>query len=173
MRPRDVEFAEFAASRVDRLLALAYLLTGNHHSAEDLVQEVLIKAHRRWSRVLAADDADAYVRRMLVDEHISWRRRRSSTELPFEQAPEGREMGRLDDSVVARDWIWRMLATLPARQRAVLVLRHYENLADRDIADLVGCADATVRSLAARGLSALRCHPDLADHVAARREETS
>lgn len=85
----NVEFAEFAASRVDRLLALAYLLTGNHHSAEDLVQEVLIKAHRRWSRVLAADDADAYVRRMLVNEHISWRRRRSSTELPFEQTTFG------------------------------------------------------------------------------------
>ncbi len=163
MRPRGVDFAEYAASRVDGLLRLAYLLTADRHLAEDMVQEVLIKAHRRWSRVSAAGDVDAYVRRMLVNEHISWRRRRSSTEVPVERMTDEQDTARLDEGVVARDWMWRMLARLPARQRAVLVLRHYERLSDPEIAALLGCADATVRSLAARGLAALRGHPDLAE----------
>ena len=156
-----MQFAEYAASRVDSLLRLAHLLSGDRQLAEDLVQDVLIKSHRRWSRVQAADNPDAYVRRMLGNEHISWLRRRSSTELTMDRVAESADADRLADGVAARDRIWRMLAGLPSRQRAVLVLRHYEHQDDREIAALIGCADATVRSLAARGIAALRKHPDL------------
>ena len=154
-------FEGFVRSRTAALLRLAYLLAGDRQLAEDLVQEVLVKAHRRWSRVGSADNADAYVRRMLVNEHLSRRRRRSSGELPTDEVADTSRVNDSQDAVAARDEMWRLLAALPARQRAVLVLRYYAELNDAQIAALLGCAVGTVRSLASRGLARLRHHPDL------------
>lgn len=142
------------------LLRVAYLLCHDVGRAEDLLQESLLKAHRHWSRHGVPEYPQAYLRRMIVTEYLGWRRRRWSTEVVG--------LGRLeltaDDDVATvdeRDLAWRAMAALPARQRAVLVLRYYESLPDAQIAELLGCADATVRSHAARGLAALRTDPSL------------
>lgn len=155
-------FEEYVAGRGPALLRLAYLLCADGHLAEDLTQDVLLRVHGRWRRVAALDHPDAYVKRMLVNEYLSWRRRLSNTEVPREpDGPEGAAPDDATDQVVTRDAGWQLLATLPRRQRAVLVLRFYEDLSDRQIAEVLGCAAATVRSQAARGLAALRVSPGL------------
>lgn len=153
-----VEFDEWVTARSPALLRSAYLMCGDRHLAEDLVQSALLKAFRHWHRVLSADSPEAYVRGIVVKEFLSWRRRRSSREQPVERPPEPS----YDDPAlaavdpVARDRVWALLATLPPRQRVVLVLRLYEDLDDPTIARVLGCAGATVRSLASRGLATLR-----------------
>lgn len=101
--PASLDFADYARSRSSALLRLAYLLCGDRHRAEDLVQETLLSAYRRWGRVERADDPDAYVRRMLVNAHLSWRRRLSSTERPVSTVRERAAPGDLSADVVTRD----------------------------------------------------------------------
>jgi RNA polymerase sigma-70 factor (sigma-E family) len=162
----ETDFQQYVSLRTGALLRLAYLLSGDAHTAEDLVQESLLRCHRRWDKVTHADNPDAYVRRVVVNQHLSWRRRRSSTELVVEpdHLP---QVGAADsqESLAARDLLWRAMHQLPTRQRTVLVLRYYEDLCDADIADLLGCRDGTVRSLAARAFANLREHPDLAGYA--------
>ncbi len=152
-------FDAFVASRGAVLLRFAYLLSGDRHAAEDLVQSALAKAYRHWDRVSAAEHPEAYVRRIVVREHLSWRRLRSSGEVvtadPAAGAGEDGAAAPGTD-VAARDAAWRLLATLPRRQRAVLVLRFYEDLDDDAVARVLSCSPSTVRSNAARGLAALR-----------------
>jgi len=152
-------FDQFVASRGPALLRFAYLLTGDRRLAEDLVQDALVKAYRRWSRH-PVEYAEAYVRRIIVNEYLSWRRLRSSSEVTGHIRPQ--VCHDAADAVAERDQVWRALADLPRRQRSVLVLRYYEDLSDADIAALLGCAEGTVRSLAARAFAALRRHPQLA-----------
>lgn len=140
-------FDDYVAARGDALLRFAYLLCGDAHLAEDLVQSVLAKAYRRWPK------PEAYVRRMVVNEHLSWRRRRSSGEVVVAATPDAAAGGA---DLAERDAMWRLLATLPRRQRAVLVLRYYEDLSDAAIAEVLGCAESTVRAYATRALAALR-----------------
>jgi RNA polymerase sigma-70 factor (sigma-E family) len=149
-------FEEYVTARGDRLLRFAYVLCGDGYLAEDLVQDVLARAHRRWSRI-EAEQPDAYLRAAIVRAHLSWRRRRSSSE---------RVVARVDDDtpappdftqeVAVRDELWSLLARLPRAQRAVLVLRFFEDLDDRRIAEVLGCAPATVRVHASRALTTLR-----------------
>lgn len=154
------EFEEFVAKSSSALLRFAYLLTGDRALAEDLTQQAFIKSHRRWEGLVRAEQPVAYVRRAITNEFISWRRRRSSTEIigavPSRGQPDATEQ------LLARDLVWRALATLPRRQRAVLVLRYYEAAPDADIASLLGCAEGTVRSLAARAFDTLRRDPEIA-----------
>lgn len=149
-------FEEFVLARGPALVRFAHALCGDRHLAEDLVQEVLARCSRRWGRI--ADRPEPYVRKAVAHELVSWRRRRSHSErpgdVPDREAPH--------DDPAERDALWRLLAELAPRQRAVLVLRHYEGLPDPDIAALLGCSRATVRSLAARGAAVLRDHPELA-----------
>lgn len=162
----EIDFERFVGARTAALLRLAYLLTGEAHAAEDLVQDALIRAHRRWDRVAHAGNPDAYLRRIVVNEHLSWRRRRASRELavaPGDLAADVTADGQ--ESLADRDLVWRLLHRLPARQRAVLVLRYYEDLPDEEIAGLLGCARGTVRSLAARAFGGLREHPELAEYA--------
>lgn len=147
-------FDEFAAARGDALLRVAYLLCGDAHLAEDLVQTVLARAYTKWGRVSAAGRVEAYVKKMIVNEHLSWRRRLSSREVVL-AAPEPGSIGP-NDAVVARDEAWRLLATLPRRQRAVLVLRFYEDLSEADTAAAMGVPVGTVKSTVSRGLDRLR-----------------
>jgi len=156
-------FDAFVASRGAVLLRFAYLLSGDRHAAEDLVQSALAKAYRHWDRVASAEHPEAYVRRIVVREYLSWRRLRASGEVVVtdptaqvgaEAADEpGADLASRD---AARDAAWRLLATLPRQQRAVLVLRFYEDLDDDAVARVLSCSPSTVRSNAARGLAALR-----------------
>jgi RNA polymerase sigma-70 factor (sigma-E family) len=155
----DVLFAEFVREQTTALLRSAYLLTGSSPAAEDLVQETLLRLFPKWDRVMAADVPMAYVRRSLVNGFLNQRRRPQSREIVVDEVPErldpgvGRDIG---VDVSNRDLVWRLLATLPDRQRAALVMRYFEDLADPEIAESLGCRLGTVRSLISRGLATLR-----------------
>jgi RNA polymerase sigma-70 factor (sigma-E family) len=148
-------FEEYVTVRGPSLLRLAYVLCGDHHLAEDIVQEVLVRVHRRWRRVSEVEQPEAYVRRAVVREFLSWRRRRASREITIATPPERRTADGGDERA-ERDEMLRLLARLPRSQRVVLVLRYYEDLPDDDIADVLGCAPATVRVHASRGIAKLR-----------------
>ena len=149
---------EFVAARGEALLRFALMLCGNRHSAEDLVQSALAMAYPRWARISAMERPEAYVKKVIVREHLRWRRRRSSGEVPLPgSAGEGRPT--VDDVAGAhadRDAAWALLARLPRGQRAILVVRYYEDLSDGQIAAMLGCGESTVRSQAARGIAASR-----------------
>jgi RNA polymerase sigma factor (sigma-70 family) len=139
------------------LLRFAYLLCRDAGRAEDLVQDALVRMMRSRSSV---DAPAAYARKVIVNEYLSWRRRLSSTE---RLGTEGLDTGIADatDAVADRELAWQLIGSLPPRARAVLVLRYYEDLPDAEIAAVVGCAEATVRSIAARAFTVLRTHPQL------------
>jgi RNA polymerase sigma-70 factor (sigma-E family) len=152
-----VTFEEFVAARLGSLLRYATVVTWDPHLAEDIVQNVLVRAQARWHRVSRMDEPEAYVKRMVVNEFLSWRRRRASVPLPavvldglMTAAPDPSE--RHDE----RDAMLRLIAALPARQRAVIALRFYEDLSTEQIADILGCRTVTVRTHLARALAALQ-----------------
>ena len=148
-------FDTFVLARSGALVRFAHALCGDRYLAEDLVQTVLARAHGRWSSVVRSEWPEAYVRRMVINEHLSWRRRRSSAELASDLVPEPPGADGSEERA-ERDRTWRQLATLPPKQRAVLVLRYYEDLPDSEIAGLLECSASTVRSQAARALATLR-----------------
>ncbi len=149
-------FDDYVVGRGPGLLRFAYLLTGDRHLAEDLVQEVLAKAHRSWARIERLDAPDSYVRKAILNQYLSWRRRRSSGEVSIGEVPDTPAGADHASRHADRDAIWTMLTGLPRQQRAVLVLRFYEDLADAQIAELIGCSVATVRAHASRALTRLR-----------------
>jgi RNA polymerase sigma-70 factor (sigma-E family) len=149
-------FEEFARSRLPALLAFATVLTGQRTTAEDLAQEVLLRAHARWDRIGQLDRPDFYVRKMLLNEFLSWRRRSvrlvpaGDRDLSAADVPD-HAAGYAEHAAMLAE-----IARLPKRQRAVLVLRYYEDRSDREIAELLGCTPSSVRSYASRALAALR-----------------
>jgi len=151
----DADFAAFVQARSAALLRLAVLLTGDRRDGEDLLQTALVKAYQSWWRLRRPDRAEAYVRRILVTSVISWRRRRAAREWATEQVPDQPVAG---PSAVVPDRVvlGQALRTLSPGQRAVLVLRFYEDLSERQTAELLGCSVGTVKSQTARGLAALR-----------------
>ena len=157
-----LDFAEYVSSDQQALLRLAATLTGSGAAAEELVADVLGRAFERWDRIGAVDRVGAYVRRMIVNEFISRRRRHRRIVLTgdlsvHEQAAVVPDHAPgYDDRAALRDRISR----LPRRQRAALVLRYYEDLPDAEIAAALGCAVGTVRSLVSRALAGLRAEPD-------------
>ena len=158
-RPRSVappSFDAWVTARAVPLLRFAYLLTGSQSEAEDAVQGALERALAAWPRVSRSHDPEAYVRRMIVNQHISlwrrWRRRVSPVAVVRETEP-GEDPG---EEVAAREAVRRLCATLPPTQRAAVVLRFYEDLDYAQIAALLGCAEATARSHVHRALRALR-----------------
>lgn len=167
---REAAFERFAEGQAAALALLAYQLTGHREAARDLVQDVLLEVFRQWPKVSTAGSRAAYVRRILVNRHLSGVRRPRVREILSADhvdldamAPQGLSY---DHVHADHDAMWKALAALPDRQRTVLVLRYYEGLPDADIAGIVGCRRTTVRSLAARGRSALRTDPQLAQLVA-------
>jgi RNA polymerase sigma-70 factor (sigma-E family) len=146
------DFDAFVLARGRALLRFAHVLCGNAHLAEDLVQEVLARAHRRWDRIERMEAPEAYLRRAVVLEFLSWRRRRASTEKLVAEEPEARHEPDPARRVVARAEVRELLASLPRAQRAVLVLRFYAGMADDEIAETLGCAKPTIRAHAARAL---------------------
>ena len=153
---RAHDFDTFVAAVSPRLARTAYLLTGNPHDAEELVQESLMRAWTRWDLVSAAGSPTAYVHRILVSRSVSrWRavRRRLALESLTSEAPEPRD----GPVVEARDdELWELVLTLPPRQRAVMVLTYYEDLADDEIARVLTCSVGTVKSQRAKSLRSLR-----------------
>ncbi len=146
------------------LSRIAYLLTGDHHDAQDLVQAVLVKVLRQWRRVAAAQAPDSYLRRMIYHEHVSaWRRRRRGEVLAAEPSGPGVEPDFADASV-RKLALRQALARLTPRQRAVIVLRFFEDMSEVDTAEVLGCSLGTVKSQTHHALGRLRTlAPELAD----------
>jgi RNA polymerase sigma-70 factor (sigma-E family) len=168
---RDEEFAAYMTARQPSLLRTAYLLTGDRHTAEDLVQTALAKLYLSWDKVQRRELVDGYVRRILVNEHNSlWRRAWKRREVSIAEIPEPPpvEAGR---PRVHDPAVWRFVQSLPPRQRAVIVLRFYEDLSEAETADVLGVSVGTVKSQASRALAGLRArvldhpenHPEITD----------
>jgi RNA polymerase sigma-70 factor (sigma-E family) len=153
---KPVSFEAFVSEHAGRLLRLAYLITDNHHDAEELLQEALINVHRHWRRVRRAEDVVSYCRRILVNQHLSNKRRKRIATTPVDEFEAMPAAGVLQDEIVERERLRTALLSLPVRQRTVVVLRYYENLDTSVIAELLGISQSTVRSNLARGLAALR-----------------
>lgn len=146
-------FDEFARARMQQLLRFGHVLTGSPHAAADLVQDALERAMLAWPRVSRQSDPEGYVRRIMVNRNISvWRklrRERLTAEFPEQPTspPPGRDLA-----------LWNQLAQLPPRQRAVLVLRYYEDMTEQQTAEVLGCSVGTVKSQAAKAIANLRRH---------------
>jgi RNA polymerase sigma-70 factor (sigma-E family) len=155
-------FREFVAMRSTALLRLAVLLTGgDRHAAEDLLQIALMKAYGRWARI---EQPEAYVRQVLYRQQVNrWRLRRHRAETTVPVLPEpGTDADAGSDSEL-RIALWAALGRLTKRQRAVVVLRYFEDLPEADVARLLGCSVGTVRSTTHRSLARLRVlAPELA-----------
>jgi RNA polymerase sigma-70 factor (sigma-E family) len=150
----SVSFEAYVHARNAALSRIAYLLTGDHHLAEDLVQQALLSVVGRWQRVAGAGDPDAYVRRVLYRQHISWWRRRRVIEVPGEGPPSAASDH--SDALVAKVAVREALARLSPRQRAVLVLRYFEDLSESQTAEILGISVGTVKSQSRDGLARLR-----------------
>jgi RNA polymerase sigma factor (sigma-70 family) len=155
----DEAMTDLVSRYGDRLLRVGFQLTHDRASAQDLVQEALLRvwstAHRDGRE---PQDWYAYLRRCVINEYLRTRRLLSSTEVVTDLVPNALIVESAEGRVDDRAAVWAALGRLSARQRAVLVLRYYESLQDGEIAALLGCRAATVRSLASRGLAAMRQH---------------
>jgi RNA polymerase sigma-70 factor (sigma-E family) len=162
---RPDEFDAFVRSRTPALLRSAYLLTGDQHLAEDLVQSALARTHRAWSRVRAAGNAEAYTRKAMYHLQVSWwRRRRVAESFPGELPERATGQGDHADGTALRLSLRAALGLLPTKQRAVVVLRFFDDLTEMQVADVLGITVGTVKSHTARALARLRAAvPELSD----------
>jgi RNA polymerase sigma-70 factor (sigma-E family) len=147
------DFAAFVAARSGALIRVAYVLTGDQHAAEDLLQSALTRAAAHWGRIHTAPEA--YVRQIMYREQVSWWRRRARRpETAMAQPPEppaGAPAASVEDRLAVQD----ALRALPARKRAVLVLRYLEDLPERQVAEILGCSVGTVRSQTHKAIAQL------------------
>ena len=151
----DAHFAEFVEQHTDSLLTTAYLLTRDRAAAEELLQDVLVALYPQWQKVLQADSALAYVRRSVVNRFLNQqRRRRAGAELA--SLPEAGASSDFTVRVADREQVRQVLATLPERQRAAVVLRYFYDYPDQQIADALQCRIGTARSLISRALASMR-----------------
>jgi RNA polymerase sigma-70 factor (sigma-E family) len=155
MSTADQDFADFVVGRWASLYRLSYLLAASPSGAEDLLQTTLEKAYVRWQRIGAMEHPEAYVRKMLATTAASGGRRAWHRERPSAELPEGGD-GADELPVLDRALLWPLVCALPPRQRAVVVLRYYEDLTETQIADVLGCAPGTVKSQASAAMAALR-----------------
>ena len=159
----DDGFVAFATASARRLRHSARLLTGDDSRAEDLLQTALARTYLHWDRI-RAEDPTAYVRRVLYTAHVDWWRRRWRHEYPTGELPDvAAAAGDLADRAAERDRLRGALARLTPRERAVVVLRFYEDLGERETAAVLGMAVGTVKSTCSRALAKLRVSPLLAD----------
>jgi RNA polymerase sigma-70 factor (sigma-E family) len=166
---RDLEFESWLVAREPALQRTAHLLTGDVHTAQDLVQNTLAKLYLAWDRLRDIDNADAYARRILVNEHrTAWRRPLRRREQVTDEVPDRPAPGQEYDG--RREAVWRFVCSLPPKQRAVIVLRFYEQLTEPEIAELMGISLGTVKSQSSRALASLRAH--LPDHPELSQEDS-
>ena len=157
------QFPAYVAARHAALLRMAYLVTGDRHDAEDLLQTALAKTYLAWDRIEDKCAADAYVRRVLINTHTSWWRRRKVDEYPTDDVPEPRTGHDAMADWDRRAALWAALGRLPRRQRAMVVLRFYEGLTEAETARTLGVAVGTVKSTVSRALEKLRQDAGLRD----------
>jgi RNA polymerase sigma-70 factor (sigma-E family) len=156
MDPDLDDFESLFRTRAPALLRTAYLLTGDRHLAEDLVQEALARTHRAWPRLCAGGNPEAYARRVMYHLQVSrWRQRRASEVLPGELPHSASTRDHAGDAV-QRLVLRRALLALPARQRAVIVLRFFEDRSEAETAEILECRVGTVKSHTFRALTRLR-----------------
>jgi RNA polymerase sigma-70 factor (sigma-E family) len=157
----DAAYAEFVTARWAALFRTAYLLTGQHPDAEDLLQTALAKTYLSWDRIRDREALDGYVRRIMVNTQTSfWRRKRP--EALYDEVPESPGRDRHADSDL-HDALWTALAGLPPKQRAAVVLRYYEDLSEAETAHVLGVSVGTVKSTTSRALAKLRDDASLRD----------
>jgi RNA polymerase sigma-70 factor (sigma-E family) len=160
----DARFSEFVVARWGALVQTAYLLTGDFHEAEDLVQTTLAKVYPQWGRI-RDDTVASYLRRALVNNNRSRVRRRRVAQLLTPFLPETPAPPSSTDTGEDRDLLVAALAGLPERQRAVVVLRYWEDLSLEEVAHELGCSVGTVKSQASRALAKLRADPTIAEQA--------
>src|ERR1700690_508761 len=156
----DPGFRDYVSSRSPALLRTAYLLTGNRSDAEDLLQVALAKTYLAWRRIEDFSSLDGYVRRAMVNTHISWWRRRRVEEYPTNETPDQPVQDNVDDSEM-HDSLSRALRRLPERMRAAVVLRYYEDMSEAEIAGVLGVSLGTVKSTVSRAVAKLRIDAEL------------
>jgi RNA polymerase sigma-70 factor (sigma-E family) len=164
VQPADEqEFAEFFRASWARLYRVALAVAGDQRTAEDDLQAALAKVYAAWDRVRRADHPDAYVRRIVLHEVLGGRRHGFlKRERPSAEVTSSATVASPEGELVERDAVWAAVRALPPRQRAVVVLRYYEDLSEAEIADALGCSRGTVKSQASAALAALRrAVPDL------------
>jgi RNA polymerase sigma-70 factor (sigma-E family) len=159
----SVEFSQYVTERSGAWLRVAYLLTGNRSDAEDLLQTALAKTYLAWNRIQDKGALDGYVRRVLVNTQTSWWRKRRVDEYPTDLLPEQPSEDAAPGQFEMRETIWKALGDLPKRQRAVVVLRYYEDLSEAETAAVMGISVGTVKSTASRALAKLRENSSLRD----------
>lgn len=153
---KDAEFSAWMAARQPALLRTAYLLSSDHHGAEDLVQVTLAKVYLTWTKVHTREAIDGYARRILINEHNSlWRRAWKKRETVSAEIPEWIPTHDTYDEG-RNSALWKLVKTLPRRQRAAVVLRYYEELSEAETADVLRCSVGTVKSQTSRALATLR-----------------
>ncbi len=156
----DADFREFVSARGRALLRSAYLLTGNLADAEDLVQSALAKTYQAWDRIEDRKALDGYVRRAMVNTHISWWRRRRVDEYPTDDIPDQPAADTSGNSEL-HDTLQRAINRLPQRMRAAVVLRYFEDMTEAEVADILGVSQGTVKSTVSRAVAKLRTDTDL------------
>ena len=152
---RDDEFTAFVVEHGAHLLRTACLMAGDRGLGEDLTQTALAKAYGSWAKVRSADEPIAYVRRILVNSHLSWRRRLMSTEQVIETLPD-RGGGDHQAAHAESDEVRRALLQLSPRVRTAVVLRYFDDLSEAETARVMGCSPSTVGNHVTKGLAALR-----------------
>jgi RNA polymerase sigma-70 factor (sigma-E family) len=155
-------FAQFVEARERALQRTAYLLTGDWALAEDLVQTALARTWPRWERIRRRDDPEIYVRRVMVNTWTTWKRRRWRGERPSAAMPDTAAAGDMAEEVTVRIGLRGALGSLTPRQRAVLVLRVYDDLPEAQVAYVLNCAVGTVKATMSQALAKLRENPQLA-----------
>ena len=163
MDPRSEEFAHFVDLRQRALQRTAWLLTGDWALAEDLVQTSLAKTWPRWEGIKRRDDPEIYVRRVMMNTWASWSRRRWRGERPAAELPDSTAPGDVAGEVAVRLAVRRALGSLSDRQRAVFVLRVFDDLSEAQVAHVLECAVGTVKSTMSQAVSKLRTDTDLAE----------
>jgi RNA polymerase sigma-70 factor (sigma-E family) len=156
--PKASDFDRFVTANTDGLLRTAYLITWDLHTAEDLVQEALIKVAKRWPKIKRMDHPVAYARRILVNDALDGRARHQRRRSELTTSPQPDQNGHVADAsalIDTHDELIAALATLPPRQRAVLVLRYFLDLPEAEVAAALQCSLGTVKSTASRGLARL------------------
>jgi RNA polymerase sigma-70 factor (sigma-E family) len=156
----DPAFRDYVRARSRALLRTAYLLTGNRADAEDLVQAALAKTYLAWNRIEDRGALDGYVRRAMVNTHISWWRRRRVEEFPTDEIPDQA----VADQAVSSDMqetLRRAVDRLPQRMRAAVMLRYYEDMTEAEIAEVLGVSLGTVKSTVSRAVAKLRIDAEL------------
>ncbi len=152
----DADFVNFVRHRGDHHLRTAVLLTGDWHTAEDLVQSCLGKLYRVWHRLDTSSEPDAYLRRIMVNTYRSWWRARWRREIPRADLPDLPGPGDAGEDQAVAEEVRNALSRLPVRQRTALVLRFFVDLPETEVAELMGCSAGTVKTHTHRGLRAMR-----------------